>query len=272
MFLRGKPQLHERMKRIPARHRKAPVNEANKCPNFYKIAQTSPLPEVPMTRSGDRRVVNQTSENACPVERAVSSNVASVSSLHQNILFEALAQSLARRDMVVPTSVASVNARQVFPPRNDGYDAQLVDQILSQRMNYTTNESMRVRNLVLDNILNRSNNGALNGNFLRQRNTSSFDSISQRQSQLYFRTSEPNLFSALVTALDYRGPNSGASSIFHANAFIDLDERYRDHRNILIAARSERSGWVGDLSLGRMNDVFSNDDETGGYSNVGFRW
>ncbi len=256
MFLRGKPQLHERMKRIPARHRKAPVNEANKCPNFYKIAQTSPLPEVPMTRSGDRRVVNQTSENACPVERAVSSNVASVSSLHQNILFEALAQNLARRDMVVPTSVASVNASQMFAPRYDMYDAQLVDRILYQRMNFATLESMRARKLQLHNILNRSNNGARSGNVLQHRGIAIFDS-NQLQSQLGHRTSEPYPFNTPASALDYRDLNTGVSSnFFCANAFFDLDERFRDHLNTLIAARSERSRWVGGLSQRRMKDDF----------------
>ena len=46
LFLRGKPRLHQRMKRLPSAHRKTPVDKGDKCPDFYQLAETSPLPEV----------------------------------------------------------------------------------------------------------------------------------------------------------------------------------------------------------------------------------
>lgn len=58
MFLRGKPELHKRMKRLTARHRKAPVDEQNRCPNFYDMALRSPLPEIPLTSSSGIKSTN----------------------------------------------------------------------------------------------------------------------------------------------------------------------------------------------------------------------
>mmetsp|Transcript_25582 Transcript_25582/g.55040 ORF Transcript_25582/g.55040 Transcript_25582/m.55040 type:complete len:517 (-) Transcript_25582:270-1820(-) len=52
MFLRGKPRLHERMKRLPTCHRKTPVDKEDKCPDFYDLAKTSPLPEVSWSFQG----------------------------------------------------------------------------------------------------------------------------------------------------------------------------------------------------------------------------
>lgn len=49
LFLRGKPRLHERMKRLPSCHRKTPIDKDDSCPNFYELAKTSPLPEVAWT-------------------------------------------------------------------------------------------------------------------------------------------------------------------------------------------------------------------------------
>eukprot|EP00581_Thalassiosira_minuscula_P016166 CAMPEP_0183730100 /NCGR_PEP_ID=MMETSP0737-20130205/31983_1 /TAXON_ID=385413 /ORGANISM="Thalassiosira miniscula, Strain CCMP1093" /LENGTH=461 /DNA_ID=CAMNT_0025962489 /DNA_START=100 /DNA_END=1485 /DNA_ORIENTATION=+ len=46
LFLRGRPDLHQRMKRLSTAHRKAPVTKEHKCPNFYELAKTSPLPEI----------------------------------------------------------------------------------------------------------------------------------------------------------------------------------------------------------------------------------
>mmetsp|Transcript_13199 Transcript_13199/g.23985 ORF Transcript_13199/g.23985 Transcript_13199/m.23985 type:complete len:510 (-) Transcript_13199:207-1736(-) len=46
LFLRGRPDLHQRMKRLSTCHRKTPVNKEDKCPNFYELAKTSPLPEI----------------------------------------------------------------------------------------------------------------------------------------------------------------------------------------------------------------------------------
>lgn len=46
LFLRGKPQLHERMKRVPACHKKTPVDKNDKHPDFYEMSKVSPLPEV----------------------------------------------------------------------------------------------------------------------------------------------------------------------------------------------------------------------------------
>ena len=44
LFLRGKPRLHERMKRLPTCHRKTPVDKEGKCPDFYELSKVSPLP------------------------------------------------------------------------------------------------------------------------------------------------------------------------------------------------------------------------------------
>jgi hypothetical protein len=52
LFLRGKPRLHERMKRLPTCHRKTPVDKDDKCPDFYELAKTSPLPEVSWSLQG----------------------------------------------------------------------------------------------------------------------------------------------------------------------------------------------------------------------------
>jgi len=56
LFLRGKPQLHERMKRVPACHKKTPVDKNDKHPDFYEMSKVSPLPEVtwnkPTTQDG----------------------------------------------------------------------------------------------------------------------------------------------------------------------------------------------------------------------------
>mmetsp|Transcript_10437 Transcript_10437/g.18321 ORF Transcript_10437/g.18321 Transcript_10437/m.18321 type:complete len:318 (+) Transcript_10437:1-954(+) len=46
LFLRGKHNLHLRMKRLPSCHRKTPVDKDDKCPDFYELAKKSPLPEV----------------------------------------------------------------------------------------------------------------------------------------------------------------------------------------------------------------------------------
>jgi hypothetical protein len=51
LFLRGKPRLHERMKRLPSCHRKTPVDKEDRCPDFYELAKTSPLPEVDWNRT-----------------------------------------------------------------------------------------------------------------------------------------------------------------------------------------------------------------------------
>ncbi|KAL9179078.1 hypothetical protein ACHAXT_000120 [Thalassiosira profunda] len=53
LFLRGKPRLHERMKRMPACHLKTPLdNKDAQGPDFYALAKTSPLPEVEWNYSG----------------------------------------------------------------------------------------------------------------------------------------------------------------------------------------------------------------------------
>lgn len=46
LFLRGKPRLHERMKRVPSCHKKTPIDKDAKIPDFYELAKTSLLPEV----------------------------------------------------------------------------------------------------------------------------------------------------------------------------------------------------------------------------------
>lgn len=49
--MRGKPELHERMKRLSKAIRKSPVDKEHKCPDFYELAKISPLPEVTFGRS-----------------------------------------------------------------------------------------------------------------------------------------------------------------------------------------------------------------------------
>ena len=51
LFLRGKPKLHERMKRVPNCHKKTPIGKDDKHPDFYELSKTSPLPEVAWTTS-----------------------------------------------------------------------------------------------------------------------------------------------------------------------------------------------------------------------------
>lgn len=46
LFLRGKPELHQRMKRLPSTHKKTPINKEEKSPDFYQLSKVSPLPEV----------------------------------------------------------------------------------------------------------------------------------------------------------------------------------------------------------------------------------
>lgn len=278
MFLRGKPQLHERMKRIPARHRKAPVNEGNKCPNFYEIARKSPLPEVPMTRFGDRAVVTQGIESAASLQGAMSRSESNfpilqdtrVLTLQQNFSLDTLIQNPSRRNMFVPASVASWNASQVSPPRNDIDGAQLVDQLLSRRMNNVTLESMRARKLLLDNILNRCNNGAHRTNFLRQPGITNLGTISQLQSQFLRQTSALNPIDTHSRAVDYRG--LGANNAFRENALVNLDELLRDRTNSKIEDRSEESRWLDCLSKRSTNDTYRNKNDTIGNSTAGFRW
>ncbi|KAL9189487.1 hypothetical protein ACHAXT_009162 [Thalassiosira profunda] len=52
LFLRGRPDLHQRMKRLSNAHRKTPVGKDDKCPDFYLLAKTSPLPETLFQRHG----------------------------------------------------------------------------------------------------------------------------------------------------------------------------------------------------------------------------
>jgi hypothetical protein len=57
LFLRGRPDLHQRMKRLATCHRKTPVRKEDQCPNFYELAKTSPLPEIVYQR-GSHAVSN----------------------------------------------------------------------------------------------------------------------------------------------------------------------------------------------------------------------
>mmetsp|Transcript_26202 Transcript_26202/g.39062 ORF Transcript_26202/g.39062 Transcript_26202/m.39062 type:complete len:415 (+) Transcript_26202:105-1349(+) len=50
LFLRGKPELHQRMKRLPTTHRKTPVSKEDKAPDFYEMSKISPLPEVTISK------------------------------------------------------------------------------------------------------------------------------------------------------------------------------------------------------------------------------
>ncbi|KAL7464712.1 hypothetical protein ACHAXS_005049 [Conticribra weissflogii] len=70
MFLRGKPELHERMKRIPSHHKKAPIEKEHKCPDFYELAKVSPLPEVPLRETSELLVIMQTGAEVTPLGRS----------------------------------------------------------------------------------------------------------------------------------------------------------------------------------------------------------
>jgi len=50
LFLRGKPELHQRMKRLPTTHRKTPISKEDKAPDFYEMSKISPLPEVTLSK------------------------------------------------------------------------------------------------------------------------------------------------------------------------------------------------------------------------------
>ncbi|EED91834.1 hypothetical protein THAPSDRAFT_22570 [Thalassiosira pseudonana CCMP1335] len=52
LFLRGRPDLHERMKRVPSAHRKTPVSKGDKVPDFYELAKVSPLQEATFNPQG----------------------------------------------------------------------------------------------------------------------------------------------------------------------------------------------------------------------------
>lgn len=52
LFLRGRPDLHQRMKRLGTLHRKTPVHKEDKIPDFYELSKTSPLPEITYHRGG----------------------------------------------------------------------------------------------------------------------------------------------------------------------------------------------------------------------------
>jgi len=56
LFLRGKPSLHQRMKRLPSCHRKTPVDKDDKSPDFYDLAKASPLPEVAWSSNGTNQI------------------------------------------------------------------------------------------------------------------------------------------------------------------------------------------------------------------------
>ncbi|KAL7439503.1 hypothetical protein ACHAXM_006742 [Skeletonema potamos] len=45
LFLRGKHNLHVKMKRLPTSHRKTPMDKNESSPNFYELSEKSPLPE-----------------------------------------------------------------------------------------------------------------------------------------------------------------------------------------------------------------------------------
>lgn len=45
LFLRGKHNLHIKMKRLPTTHRKTPMDKNETSPNFYELSERSPLPE-----------------------------------------------------------------------------------------------------------------------------------------------------------------------------------------------------------------------------------
>lgn len=55
LFLRGKPRLHERMKRLPSCHRKTPLDKDGKCPDFNELSKASPLPEVGWNSNTNQR-------------------------------------------------------------------------------------------------------------------------------------------------------------------------------------------------------------------------
>mmetsp|Transcript_14442 Transcript_14442/g.31657 ORF Transcript_14442/g.31657 Transcript_14442/m.31657 type:complete len:545 (+) Transcript_14442:174-1808(+) len=52
LFLRGRPDLHVRMKRLSSDHRKTPQNKEDKCPDFDELSKTSPLPQVRFVSRG----------------------------------------------------------------------------------------------------------------------------------------------------------------------------------------------------------------------------
>ena len=52
LFLLGRPDLHQRMKRLDTLHRNTPVHKEDKIPDFYELCKTSPLPEITHQRGG----------------------------------------------------------------------------------------------------------------------------------------------------------------------------------------------------------------------------
>ena len=69
LFLRGKPHLHERMKRLPSCHKKTPIAKNDLSLNFYELAKTSPLPShksFPINSSGTISNATSTSTSHNP--------------------------------------------------------------------------------------------------------------------------------------------------------------------------------------------------------------
>jgi len=52
LFLRGKPHLQKYMRRLPKTHKKLPMKKCDE-PDFYKLAESSPLPEIEESQTGN---------------------------------------------------------------------------------------------------------------------------------------------------------------------------------------------------------------------------
>jgi len=147
MFLRGKPELHKRMKRLTARHRKAPVDEQNRRPNFYEMALRSPLPEVPLTSSSDpaARAIIKTTLAASMQYLIGASPTPEISFLQAGV------QKTEPSIGEYTSSNAPSNVNYVFNR------AQLIDQLLLSRNAPAMNGLQRNNSFVGSFATNQSN-------------------------------------------------------------------------------------------------------------------
>jgi len=67
-FLRGRPDLHDKMRRLSASHRKTPISKEEKTPDFYQLAKTSPLPDVPHTNTSGGPIVPNPRNSSTKIE------------------------------------------------------------------------------------------------------------------------------------------------------------------------------------------------------------
>eukprot|EP00581_Thalassiosira_minuscula_P006730 CAMPEP_0183704728 /NCGR_PEP_ID=MMETSP0737-20130205/2013_1 /TAXON_ID=385413 /ORGANISM="Thalassiosira miniscula, Strain CCMP1093" /LENGTH=514 /DNA_ID=CAMNT_0025931709 /DNA_START=146 /DNA_END=1690 /DNA_ORIENTATION=+ len=134
LFLRGKPRLHERMKRLPTCHRKTPVDKDEKCPDFYELAKISPLPELSWSAG---------SGGGSVVARASAMNQVTAEAAAAGYLGNPMAANVLSHSFVLGAGIGNHNSNALFgnlPSTNSGVESYL---------NNTNNQSNEISLLKL---------------------------------------------------------------------------------------------------------------------------